>query len=454
MFIDKVKPFYVGLGMAAALLLIILLGAFSGRIHNPPYEVIAMGQYDEIIYIGHGQFYVARGTGANRRWGVKDTRGNEVIYFGRYDWQGMDFLTHDGHFVLQRNRTFYIRDNNGRTLVSFDRYDAVRYVSPTRFIVTEGTGGNARAALIDRRGNYIVPLGRYTHIDAVHEGDFFMVRDGNLVGAINSRGQEIISVGRYDAVYPFPGNRFLTISGSGDNRRMGLYDHRGNAVITPGRFEEIRPGGDDLFIARAGSEWGVINARGNEIVPFRYDAIHYGDGFFSLHENNRTRLVNRRGNEVIPPGRYRYINNAFDGHFLVSGAGARWGVVDTRGNYIIEMGRYATIDPVPGNRFIVATRDSRGVIEYRGVIDHRGREIIPMGEYALIVFMHWGAGAGVDPDPVFLVTQDHQHFAYLDMDGHVLIPPGYYDDVYGIFNRLAIVRQEYRIGVINTRRSR
>jgi hypothetical protein len=152
-----------------------------------------MGRYDDIAYIGDGRFVIARRSGSDWRVGVTNVRGEEVISFGRFSED--DFhVTFDGNFVGREGRTFYVLDDRGRTIASFDQYDNLVYVTNNRFIVSTGWGSSQRSALIDARGNEIISMGRYHRIEAFEGGSWFLVEDNGRFGLLDARGNEVISV--------------------------------------------------------------------------------------------------------------------------------------------------------------------------------------------------------------------------------------------------------------------
>lgn len=463
----KKKPLMAAAGALGLLAVMVIVVVSMGRTFEPPYEVISLGRYDEISYIGGGRFLVMRGAWPNTRWGVEDVRGNELIAFGRFDMPGDEFLTHDGNFIVRDGRTFFILDSTGEEIASFDRYDWVSYVTSNRFIVSTGSGGNVRAGVVDSQGNEIIPLGRYTNISASQNGRWYIVWDGNRVGALNERGDEIISLGRYNSIQAVPGDRFIVTTGSWPNMRPAVLNSAGNEIISLGRYDEIWPAGDAHFIVREGGSWGVLNAAGNETIPFRYDSIHLvGNNNFIVQDGERWGVLDSRGDEIISLGRYDEISYARDGRFLVRSGGvrdawlqwegARWGVLDSRGNEIVPLGRYDEIRPVPGERFIVRSGGTmnRNTWEWEGarwgVIDARGSEIISPGRYdSILVFtQRWYA---VEVDDGFVVRTGDR-VGVRDLDGEEVIPLGRYDVVQGVYNGLGIVGRDERIGVINTRR--
>jgi hypothetical protein len=364
---------YAGIAVAAIIALIAVISIIP---HNPPYEVISPGRYDSVFYIGNNRFLVERGN----RWGIQDTRENEIVPFGRYE-DIIDFREDGSGMIVRNNRTFYVLNSNGREVNTFDRYDYVWFAGNNRFVVAMGTGRNSRAGVVDSRGNEIIRLGDYTDIEATDCGKYyivwdndrtgvldsrgrdmiplrydsifqagdtgFIVTDREHTGVINSRGNEIVQMGRYDSVTYALNGRFLVRQGTRNDTRSAVIDSRGNEVVQMGRYESILPVQGDRFIVTTGTgmdmRHGVIDARGNEIIQIgRYDQIyarfseHPMDDItpgFIVHSSDRVGYIGVNGQEIIPVGRYDSIHSVHNGLAIVSrgiGWDARIGVFNTR----------------------------------------------------------------------------------------------------------------------------
>ena len=457
--IDTKKLILAGGGVVAlAAIVVVAVILFINRPYNPPYEVISIGRYDDIEYIGSGRFIVARGSGHNQRFGIYDLRGNEIIPFGRDVSDFYDF-TSEGGFVLRDGRYINVYNVRGNEIASFEGYTYVEFVTSNRFIVHEGGWGITRAGVVDARNNEIIPIGRYTDIRAVQDGRWFIVWDINRVGLVNASGVEVISVGRYDDIWPAGNDRFIVMEGDWLNRRYGAVAVSGtNAteIISFGRYDSIFGAGDSHFIVADGGRYGVYNAAGSVVIPFRYDSITFGGGYFIARDGLRLGVYNSAGNEVIPPtppGQQFTIFYVGGGHFIIhegTWGNIRVGVIDSSGAEIVPLGRFDQVQPVQGNRFIVENNGRWAAI------DPNGNEIIPLGRFDEIRPLHFGFG-GLEPP--FEITYDYgfivrngDRIGVLNLDGEEIIPMGRYDYVYSIHNGIAIIELRDRIGVINTRR--
>ena len=202
-------------------------------------------RYGFISYAGGNSFLVED----ERRYAILDNRGREIIPFGRYDfiWPGgngrlhvssggnnREIATNIGimHFALEDSRVGIV-DTRGNEVIQFGRYDDVIPVPGDRFIAR--LGGihdsrrpafvdhfwiDARWAVLDTSGNEIIPFGRYDSIrifspyKILNSGNFFsgvriasfsndygfIVQNGDRVGVRCVNGHEIIPLGRYDNI--------------------------------------------------------------------------------------------------------------------------------------------------------------------------------------------------------------------------------------------------------------
>ena len=415
---------------------------------NPQYEVISIGRYDAISYIGLGRFLVRRGY-QNELFGVYDVQGNEIISFGRFNWDAINIINENG-FVLHDGRTIYVLDIRGNEITSFDRFDYVEMVTNNIFIVSQGFN---RVGIVDAQGNEIVPLGRFTEIDAVQDGRWFIVRDINRIGVINASGTEVISVGRFDHITSAGNDRFIVSEGLWPNVRqavLSISGIRSHEIIPLGRYDQIFQAGENHFIVVVSGLYGVLDSSGLEVIPPRYTGATYDGGFFIVRDGNMAIVYNSVGNELIPAGRFNFLGYAGGGHFIVH----NWdtgltGVIDSRGAEIVSLGRYDEIWAAHGNRFIV--RSGLRI----GVIDNRGNEIIPLGRYDDIWTLHRVEWTQTTEERIadfgFVVRIGNRTGVY-GMDGNEIIPVGRYDHVQSIHGGIAIVEISGRHGAINIRR--
>ncbi|MCL2224656.1 MAG: zinc ribbon domain-containing protein [Defluviitaleaceae bacterium] len=327
-------------------------------------EVAAFDVYDAVQFASPERFIVRQG---NRN-GVVDRRGREVIPMGRYSQihplsAGAWYIVNDGDRVGLVN-------HRGREIVSPGRFDSFTLAPNDRFVATIGSGLNQRVAVLNNRGNEIISLGLHDAIYPVYDSNMFIVMSGGTWGVIDHRGRTVVP-SRYDGIYEAGETGFITVEGE----RVGVLDRRGNEIISPGNFDDIFYAGYGLFIAERGT-WadrrvGVVNRRGEEIIQIgRYDSVEaVGNNRFIIGLGDiwdlRLGVVDHRGNEIIQMGRFDAIT-PMDYGFLIRND-VRIGFLCLNGQEIIPMGRYDRIHGVHGNLAIVTRDDRHGVVNTRRI---------------------------------------------------------------------------------------
>lgn len=153
------------------------------------------------------------------------------------------------------------------------------------------------------------------------------VRDGGKWGWIDADGKEVIAP-RYRAAEPFSADGFAPVQAQGDI--WFLIDRNGARVapdpllLTPGGCRNGKKGyfhGDwelycafdetsafapnQLASARKNGQWGWIDARGETVIPFRYQEVieDFGseDGLAMVKRQEARKWIDRQGRETAAP---------------------------------------------------------------------------------------------------------------------------------------------------------
>lgn len=213
---------------------------------------------------------------------------------------------------------------------------------------------------IDRQGRLIIPA-IYSKVSVFKEGLAAVQREG-LCGYIDAQGNERVGL-NYTRCLDFEDGTAVVYHGY---RRAGLINPQGQFLIEPSidrmfnftegrglvrdqnyRFYYITEQAgqynnyyDDagLFkhgvaVVQSNGRWGIINQRGMEIIPPKYDKIEqFEDGYAKVRIQGFNGLTNLRGELIIQPD-YEYISYAGDGLFRVE-KGDKVGYFDMEGNWV------------------------------------------------------------------------------------------------------------------------
>ncbi len=202
---------------------------------------------------------------------------------------------------------------------------------------------NLQEGLIDHNGKIIIPTPNAS-IAGISEGVTLMQKDysdknihildtqGRQVGNINTdqyqpvshefhEGKLIVCDANSDQprfhLLNKQGERILTFDSNvteiessihyqnghlvfiGANSRSGIVDNKGNIVLNP-QYDALINYGKGRFAALLDNSWGVINAKGEILIPFDYDYCHpttIGDNFI-LQEGNTYFLFRPDGTQL------------------------------------------------------------------------------------------------------------------------------------------------------------
>lgn len=177
------------------------------------------------------------------------------------------------------------------------------------------------------------------------QDELFQFKDtSGKIGFKNKSGTVIIAP-KYDNVKLF----YKGYAPVSLNKKWGIINQKGIEIV-PVKYDEL----DYTFIrnfekgplrARIGEKWGFVNSKGKEVVPLKYDMVNgFSDGFAWVILNSKAGFVNASGKEIVAPkyewpdfGPYDEIE--FDYYFFEGMAAfyskGKFGFVDISGKEIV-----------------------------------------------------------------------------------------------------------------------
>lgn len=249
-------------------------------------------------------------------------------------------------------------------------------------------GGNpfARCVFSDGRHGLVDRIGRvvkrdFAYIGAFHNGVARMSVQGRLSGSMKSNyglgplkeylrelraSTFMVDYTQYDQL--FEREAVLTC----EDCEWGYIDTSGRVVVQP-RYSFARDFINEVGIVACDDKWGMVNRKGEELIPCRYDGLQFleqtgnriirvyikqpkyglidtlgqiavnavydeigsfSEGRLAVERNGMWGFVDRNGLEVIPC-RFREVQNFSDGLAAVK-LGNKWGFIDKQGNVEME----------------------------------------------------------------------------------------------------------------------
>jgi len=286
---------------------------------NERNKVLLPFEYEEIKHWKDDLFFVKKG-----QWGVINLKGEEIQPM-MYNWvipydNGLAAVRISGRFAMMTTQW---------ELVTPFSYEPASF---NEGIIVSATGLFGNFGAYDLKGNTIVPYDRgYNWISPFVDGYAYFQTKEDRWGVINDKGEEIIP-----AIYSFVATNTIRMEGQEDAQPIfsdglacvadgydyGAIDKEGSVVI-PFIYNFIYPFRDGCAIAvNKQGKYGVINTKGEEVIPFRFDRIDFPfvNGYASAVRNiseseSKMGIIDIEGN-IIMPFEYTFIQYYTDDLFI------------------------------------------------------------------------------------------------------------------------------------------
>jgi hypothetical protein len=300
-------------------------------------------------------------------------------------------------------------------------------------------------------------------------GDFndgvAIVSKGNLFGAIDTNGKEVIPV-QFVELNPFAEK---VTSYKRPNGKVGIIDVTGK-VLCEKDYDKIFAVTDSCAKVQKG-DYGFIDAFGKEIVPCKYgNLLPFSNGMTYFFYALKYGFYNTKGATVVPLT-YTNVGTFADGLCPVS-LKDKWGYINTAGKLVIPMeyedagvfseglacvqknGKFGYIDRegkmVIPFKFDMQANFNNGIIEVfennaegesvAGYYDNTGKKLFSLQT-------GWWTDGPFSED--LLPVADGHYFGYLDKAGKQPFPMEF-EKVSKFSDGVATVKMDGYIGVINT----
>lgn len=110
----------------------------------------------------------------------------------------------------------------------------------------------------------------------------------------------------------------------------------GQAAVRPKTYEALGSIGDGVVLAKVDGKWGVVSAKEESIVPFRFNAVSgfREDGLCEVREGGRVGLLDHAGRLICEPVCQRILSPSYG--MLPVQRGGKWGIIDVEGEILVE----------------------------------------------------------------------------------------------------------------------
>ena len=338
------------------------------------YEMVKGEQLDDVVIVRK-----------NYKWAFFDSKGRQLS----------DFLYHDVQRAWKNDRTTFfengpasVKQNGKYSFLNRDlkpAFSNVVFDSATSFdsnrnaiVMNKGKFG-----IIKDDGQYGVPL-KYDLIENFKGNsnpEFYFFEKGNIKGLLNKNLKKIAEAKRddYSSSFSLQGDY---ISSQNFKGKYGLIDAEGNEKIPFIYDEGLYFDRDDYSIAKKNNRFGIINLNNVELVPISYQSLDpvfdqwdekpKGSANYFVAKTEYGAKIIDLNNKTMLSG-YESIDPIFNDHFkLIVQKNKKFGIVDLKNKIILpveydEISNWTEYGP-RHSKFIVKNGKT-------GLIDHESFKI-------------------------------------------------------------------------------
>lgn len=218
------------------------------------------------------------------------------------------------------------------------------------------------------------------------------------------------------------------------NGKLGFINKKGQ-IVQPNKYSDINPFRNPEGIIKVvlNGKHGYIDSVGNERLSAKYDELMYKKECIIALKNKKYGVLNAKGKEIIP-FIYDNVTGYYDGVICVK-LGDNWGIIDLSHRFIVPL--RLKYDYVAGfdNGYSVVRKNNK-----YGIINKKGIEIFPVKYDGIGIFSKEGIAGFRLGDKL----------GFVNSDGKIVVPPKY-EDAYPMFNGLSRVKYKGLQGYINVK---
>jgi hypothetical protein len=228
------------------------------------------------------------------------------------DYLAYGYIDHDDHMVIEPQFEFAYPFEEGYAIAK--KYD--------------------RFAMIDHQGKEHIPF-KYIELTPMHDGTFWAVDAATSNAALFDKHFKQLTPFIYEKVTDYTDGFYVVMR---DNKTT-FVNLKGKECC--GWYDQVSGFFDGYSWVRVGNKYGIIDRKGNTVLPIEYDnsgyrsmEYLYSEGLFLIEKEGRYGYADTRGRIVIPI-QYESAYECTEGLMPVQRDGM-WGYIDRQGNDAIE----------------------------------------------------------------------------------------------------------------------
>ena len=204
------------------------------------------------------------------KYGLINLEGKEIL---PCEYDSINLLQGvENTLIVSKDSSYGIVDNDGKVIIppSYSEIQNLGNEASQGFIVKNSEG---KYGIVDIGNSQVLEL-KYDAISKIHEGEYYVVTEGNNQKIVKRSGQEVLNANGKEitALLKNPENGVIY---KVDNK-YGVMNLSGEDVVEAS-YDELKEGKTGILIAKKGDKCGIIDLQGNEKVEFKYNGITYNE---------------------------------------------------------------------------------------------------------------------------------------------------------------------------------
>lgn len=272
----------------------------------------------------------------------------------------------DGLALVKQGQERKFINSQGQTIINGKDYSAMSSFSGGLALVCKSSFA---CGYIDTTGKVLIPfdLG-ISLLSSGFVGDYAVVHKGRKYGIIDRQGRWIIPP-QFSSALLHEDNWLIASIEESPNSQFGYFDLKTKTWSIFPRFTDAHAFEQDTAWVHAKNKWGLIDRKGNYLLPLSYTLSGYyrfQNGLVPIKEDQKFWFMDRSGTKVLGP--WEEAMGFSEGLGAVKTADGLWGFVDGTGRMAIPA-EFTSVGPM--NRGFAVVKSSK-----YGLIDRYGRTIV------------------------------------------------------------------------------
>ncbi|MFN7098930.1 MAG: WG repeat-containing protein [Flavobacterium sp.] len=338
-----------------------------------------------------------------------------------------------------KNNKWAFYSISGKPMSNFE-YDEIKFTNSSLVLVRK----ESKLGFLDSNLAVKIPFGKYEFATNFNKNDLAIVSVNNRYGLINLKDSQVIRA-QFDSIGYLQEEYSESDSYVGFKKNsLTLFDEKGNVLIGSVKDyfkDHVKINNKIKVIYQVqGMDGlsGVIDDRGNILIPLKYQEIEHFEGLNKtvVKNNGKYGLIDSK-NKIVLPIDNEYVSSYKDEKYYIIKKNEKVGIVDYNFKILFDF-IYQDISPCTydhENRFIVKLKDKYGVI------DRSGKVIIPFEYSEMSNWVEYGPGSNYH-----FVTKNEK-FGLITKEGKVVIP-AVYDKLSYVIDQNIILLKNGKYGVV------